>query len=252
MNNIIFSDCFRFVEICLEKYHHTDNRRGSPQHYIAYMKKGRCKIVSPERSIEVQQGDVFYIPMDLSYQSYWYGDSEIRFLSFGFNFFPDAEHKDFILQRIDCDSTLKQRIAAIPTMKQNIDSRTLGEFYGILAQLCTLMKTEPLGRDERLYRLVRKHIYDNPEARAAELARLCGISETTLYSVCKRASGKTPNGIRQEIVAEKAVMWLSSTDKSVQEISDTLGFSSTSYFRKSLRKETGKTPSEIRKKSVMV
>lgn len=252
MNSIIFSDCFRFIEISLYKYHHTDNRRGSPQHYIAYMEKGNCRLVSSEHTVEVREGDIFYIPMGLGYQSYWYGNSEIRFHSYGFSFFPDAEHRNYILQKINCDSALKERVATIPMMQQAIDSRTLGEFYSILAELRPLMKTEPTGRDEHIYRLARKYIYDDPEARASELARLCGISETTLYSACKRASGKTPNGIRQEILSEKAALLLTSTDRSVQEISDMLGFSSTSYFRKMLKRETGKSPREIRKNSVIV
>ncbi|MBE6762725.1 MAG: AraC family transcriptional regulator, partial [Ruminococcaceae bacterium] len=60
---------------------------------------------------------------------------------------------------------------------------------------------------------------------------------------------KTPNQFRNEILCEKAISLLTTTNKSVQEISDTLNFSSTSYFRKILKAHTGKTPLEIRKKS---
>jgi transcriptional regulator GlxA family with amidase domain len=43
---------------------------------------------------------------------------------------------------------------------------------------------------------------------------------------------------------------LTTTNKSVQEISDILGFSSTSYFRKILKLYTDKTPLKIRKEAV--
>ena len=45
---------------------------------------------------------------------------------------------------------------------------------------------------------------------------------------------------------------LTTTDASVQEISDRLGFSSGSYFRKVLRSYTGKTPGQIRKHAAKV
>ena len=47
-----------------------------------------------------------------------------------------------------------------------------------------------------------------------------------------------------------AVNLLSTTNRPVQQISDAAGFSSTSYFRKLLRKYTGKTPLQIRKESL--
>ncbi|MBQ4116900.1 MAG: helix-turn-helix domain-containing protein [Clostridia bacterium] len=54
---------------------------------------------------------------------------------------------------------------------------------------------------------------------------------------------------RCEILCEKAVTLLTTTDKSVQEISDMHGFSSTSYFRKILYRYTNNTPRDIRKKT---
>jgi AraC-like DNA-binding protein len=81
------------------------------------------------------------------------------------------------------------------------------------------------------------------------VAAYCHVSTSGLYSIFKKQLGKTPNELHAEILCEKAVSLLSTTDKSVQEISDTLGFSSTSYFRKILKKHTGKAPLEIRKEA---
>ena len=47
-----------------------------------------------------------------------------------------------------------------------------------------------------------------------------------------------------------AVELLTTTDKTVEEISSLLRFSSAAYFRKVLRKHTGLTPKQIRKKSI--
>jgi len=83
----------------------------------------------------------------------------------------------------------------------------------------------------------------------SRLARLCNVSESGIYLLFKRELNKTPNQVRLEILCQRAVSLLTTTNKSVQEISDTLGFSSTSYFRKILKANSGKTPLQIRKES---
>ena len=59
----------------------------------------------------------------------------------------------------------------------------------------------------------------------------------------------TPHALRQKILVEKAVELLTTTDIPIEEVSDRLGFSSSSYFRKILFAQTGKTPSAIRKEA---
>ena len=248
MNNIITYDAFHFYEINLYNYHHTDNRSGAPDHYIAIMNKGHCRLVSDNRTVEISEGDVFYIPMGLSYQSYWYGNSEISFKSLGFRLFPETREKVFRLQKLDCDNSIKEKINKI-TVNKEVDSRIISDFFNILNELLPIMEAEPLSRDELIYTVAHKYITKNIDCRANDIARYCGISESTLYSVFKSVAKKTPNEVKNEILCEKAAFLLTTTDKSVQEISDSLNFSSTSYFRKILKAHTGKKPLEIRKES---
>ncbi len=63
-----------------------------------------------------------------------------------------------------------------------------------------------------------------------------------LYAAFQAAVGRTPIQIKHKILVEEAVDLLTATDLSVEAVSSFLGFSSTAYFRKILRRETGKTP----------
>ena len=247
MNSIFFYNLFYFCEINFNKYHYTDNRAGSPNHYIAIMNKGRCKLVSENQTIEINEGDVFYIPLGIPYQSFWYGNNDITFKSLGFRFFPEANEKKFCLQKINCDESIKNKLNKI-TMNKTVTSDTLCDFFSILNQLLPLMQTENLSSNERICIKAKEYIYQNTECCAADIARHCRISESTLYLAFKTTLHKTPNEIKNEIMCEKAVFLLSTTNKTVQEISDTLCFSSTSYFRKALKRHIGLTPREIRKK----
>lgn len=245
MNSIILSNDYFFREIKLHKYHHTDNRTMPHPHFFAILLKGKAKLVSKTETVELEEGDVFYIPMDCSYESFWFGDS-LEWKSFGFTYFPEGEYKQFRMQKIPCGDELRKAISEIP-IKNNMDSGVLGAFYTVISQLIPLMELDSRCKKAVLFEKASKIMNDNTDWDIPKIAEYCYVSESTLYAAFKKVSGKTPNQLRQEILSQKAIRMLTFSDKSIQEISDSLGFSSTSYFRKILFKSTGKTPSQIRK-----
>ena len=245
MNDTIFSNSFHFRELRIEKYHHTDNRQGSPQHYIGIIRSGHARIVSDKKTIEIQEGEPFYIPKGLPYQSYWYGDDLIRFDSYGFDLIPALESRSYQLQLLPKTQEILSLIDDLAEDKR-ICSRSLGIFFTLLGKLLPNMETDITDRSRQLLEAAEQYIYQHPDAQVSDIARHCGISESGLYAAFSRSGNITPNELRQKILAEKASELLTSTNLPVEEISSLLNFSSTSYFRKVLKKHTGKTPSEIR------
>ena len=84
-----------------------------------------------------------------------------------------------------------------------------------------------------------------------DVARHCGVSESGLYAIFRAEKGCTPLAAKHRIQVEKARNLLITTDMSVENISDALGFSSTPYFRKVFEKETGKRPRDVRKERLI-
>lgn len=248
MNSILLSDNFCFLNITFSEYHYTDNRKGSPLNFLAYMIKGTAKIVSDAFSINIKEGDVFYIPKGLGYQSYWYGE-DINFLSFGFANLYTPENVGFELQVVDCGEDIAEKIRLIPTQGNDVDCKTLSAFYTAMSEVIPLL-TCTTNRNDITVKKIKDCICKYPFSSLSEIAHMCGISEPTLYLVFKRAESITPNEYRQKILCDMGVKLLVTTDKKVEDISNTLGFSSSSYFRKVLKKITGKTPREIRKENV--
>lgn len=245
---MILSNDFNFNFFVFNKYKYTDNRKGSPYHYLAYMERGCSKIVSNDITISINAGDFFYIPKGLPYQSYWYSDDEIRFLSLGFHLFPESNDKEFLLQNINIDEALKARILKIPTATIT-DSFILGEFYSVLTSLIPLMQYTVNNPKKHIIEKAKKYIFENTNCKVSDIAKHCLLSESGLYNIFKKESELTPNELIQKIRCEKAVVMLTTTNKSIEEISNSLKFSSTSYFRKVLFRYTQKTPKEIRKSS---
>lgn len=144
MNNSLFSNHYNFCKVIFEKYHYTNSKNGSPMNYIAYMLKGRAEIVSKNRTIKINEGDVFFIPVNLPYESYWYGDDKIDFLSYGFSNLEVKEKLNYNLQVIDCDEALKKQILKIPTEGSSLSCETLSLFYSALSKTIPYLRQNQL------------------------------------------------------------------------------------------------------------
>lgn len=245
MNAVIFSDNYYFIKYSYTNSHYTDNRAGSPRNYLAYMINGSARIVSERCTLTVKAGDVFFIPKGLSYQSFWYGQPGVSHLSFGFYELNTHESLSYGLQKITCDAETLRLVREIPTGA--ITCRSLSAFYAAMARILPQLKATAESHGESIINRAKQCIRENPFASVGEIADMCAMSSAYLYALFKRVAGTTPNSYRQRILCERAVELLTSTDKKVEEISEMLKFSSGSYFRKVLKKHTGKSPADIRK-----
>lgn len=250
MSGLFSTNDFYFCRINFVKYHYTDNRKGSPMNYIAYMIKGRAEIVSNYSTITINEGDIFFIPIRLPYQSYWYGDNEIEFLSYGFSNIEAKEKLNFNLQVINCDEELKKLILKIPAEGNSLSCETLSLFYGALSKILPyLRQNQPISKKDEIINSAKKFISANTDCSVADVAKECLISEPYLYLIFKENVGCTPNDYRLKTKCQKGIEYLLNTDKTVEEISALIGLSSASHFRRILKSQMGLTPKEVRKNS---
>lgn len=106
-------------------------------------------------------------------------------------------------------------------------------------------------QDEKFYKLDNLFQILNTESRqykVSTLAKRLGVSISSFYKICMEHYGKSPSRIIQEINMRKAVNLLRSTELSLENISDHLGYANLFAFSKAFKKIMNISPSQYRKK----
>ena len=246
MNEASFRKGFNFRIFEFKGYHLTDfTKNPVSRHYFGCIIKGRARIKTEDTVLELKEGEIFYIPKGLKYQSQWFGE-EIAFYSFAFELSPVSGA--FRLQKICASNKARELFTELCTQLP-LGEKGIGLLYHFFCIAAEGMERAPKPHVNETVEAAVEFLRKNPSASVGDMARHCNMSESGIYSLFRRVLNKTPNEVKNGIVCERAVLLLTTTNKSVQEISDILGFSSTSYFRKILKIHTGASPREIRKDS---
>ncbi len=246
MNDTFFTNSFAFREIHRGRHAASDLSGGSPLHFIAYMIRGKCKIVSSDKEIHAAEGEIFYIPKGLPYRSYWQDETDVTFLSLGFPYFPNPDKKNYPLQVIEADGEALSLLHRVP-----IGPRTTPEgiaaLYALLAHLIRRMQDSTPCRSRQIVSLAERLLWENTDLSPADIARQAGICESALYAAFAKLGEGTPHDMKTRVLFRKAKDLLLTTDAKVEQISAQLGFCSCTYFRKQFKAHFGITPREMRK-----
>ena len=126
-----------------------------------------------------------------------------------------------------------------------------GYLYLILGKLSeSLLKTDKPGTSEKdvntVYINAAMQLLEDPMAKISEAAKVIGISRGYLNSIFKKETGLSPKEYQLRSRMEKARFLLETTEASVSEIGEQLGYADVFSFSKSFRRYFGISPSEYR------
>ncbi len=245
MNNYNFAKEFHFTQYERHSNYHTDNSTGAHSHCFGYMLEGQARFVSDTEDFTINSGELVYIPKHISYQSYWFASPSVKFISLAFGVFPDCQQRRYTLQKININDDIRGMIMSVP-LNHPVDCGAVGQLYMMLDKLLPKMSYKQKKPADGIIGRATEYMAVDPHLTIGEIAKRCGISESGLYAAF-RENGTTPVDTRQRLLCEKAIALLTSTTMTVEDIAYTLGFSTPAYFRRVLRKQYGKTPSEIRR-----
>lgn len=135
-----------------------------------------------------------------------------------------------------------------PYQMETLHHLTCAFFYGIGAYLYQLSAGNRCSNEERLMQKFLAEVKTNyrKERKAGFYADRLHISSGHLFTVIKRVSGKSPGEWIDDYVTEEARALLKSTNLTVQQIGQHLGFPSQSFFGKFFKRVTGVSPKAYR------
>jgi len=80
-----------------------------------------------------------------------------------------------------------------------------------------------------------------------DVCRGLSVSRSYLYSLFKKFAGSSPQKFLTEIRMEEAEHLLKDTDRSIQNIADSIGYGDSFTFSKAFRKSRGCSPTDFRR-----
>lgn len=228
-----------------------------PHFCVGLLIEGTAEFESEGETIFIAPGDIIFVPITSRYISRWAGHPNVLYISMHFAFEPQcgiSENSHFALQKVSLPNFDKM-IERFNFSKENYNGEeaaqmeTLSIFYDVLGQLLPkLNHTNNKNFDKRI-ELATEYINLNSEQEISvnDLAAISGMSVPSFYTQFKKSTGTTPIEYKNRISIGRAMRLLKS-DKSIsiEEISEMLGFESSTYFRRVFKKFTGVSPREYR------
>lgn len=256
MEQILFHKTFSFQTIHLRSFCHTDNSKGISTHFVARMLRGSgiIRAVSGEE-LYLSAGDVFYLPLGLQYHSYWTVDEtespSVSWESYGFIHLPVHSEVRYVMQKINPSA---EAFRWLDRLKQNqtVSPASVGYLYLFLSEVLPDFRIAEPDPKAALLQTAFDYIQQNERFSVPKLACACGISESGLYALFRDYAHTTPIEIKHRLIAERAVVMLTTTDLAVETIASTLGLCSSAYLRRILKKQRGQTPLQIRKEAKFI
>lgn len=228
-----------------------------PFYVIAYINRGTAVYNGCSGTVSLTTGDLLFIPQGETYESYWYGAEDMYCTSIFFSFMPDRNpilKTFFPMQRLICTPAEHELILSL---NRNISAYSF-DVMQMFYQLCGLVFPRLISEKDVKNTtaiqdaLVYIHAHYKEHISIKQMSELCCLSESRFCHIFSETMGLPPIAYKNSITVSHAVETLKlNPRKSIEEISSEYGFSSSSYFRRMIKKFTGKSPKQLRSLEMM-
>ncbi len=245
--NTLFFSAYKFYS---EKFHVNRTDTGYPVARIVFLIDGSGEFrFGTNHTICIKSGDLIYIPPAIPYTSYWHpGTADGHKLEFyviefdleGFN--PYVYTFEKFENKFTCPIFDEIYVMAKAEKKY----AATGIFFQILQMLSECLT--PV-RNENFYKI--QPAIDFIEANlssdfnVADLAKQCSFSQQYFYTLFKSLTGYSPIEYKNMLRTKKALIYIKD-GYTLEQICESLNFSSCSHLRSTIKKHTGQNPSRLK------
>ncbi len=237
------------VRHVFNKYHFCRGNSNRRKTRLGIIQKGSGTYIYLNKRLSVKEGDVVFIPENIYCYSEWHGTPEIEVVYV--SCFLHYDKFGYEPQIIACEEEVKEKIRCIGELLLQGDLESLEAyslFYQVLRSILPQMVQLNFEYDKTL-QLAMEFLTSNWNRHfsVGKLAKMCCVSESTLYHLFQKELGQTPIRFLNSIRINVAMEYLENSNLSVAEISERVCFRSENHFRKVFRELVGVTPLKFRK-----
>lgn len=217
--------------------------------HIGYIEKGNVTLFFEDYTMSASSGDVIFIPAGVPYKSEWSGTPEIDMYVLE----SDVDFWKNYIVPVQCIS-LPELSASFFDLYESVSKGNAfyaaSVFYYILGKITERVECTASDKNkvtEKALCFIESNM--TKEFSVGELALLCNLSESRFFTVFKLENGYSPIDYKNLMKTKSAIQMLIRDNLSVEDVCERLNFSSPAFFRRILKKFTGKTPSQIKRET---
>jgi AraC-like DNA-binding protein len=213
--------------------------------------EGAADYIFKEETLSVKEGDVLYLPKNGSYHIEVKEYSKWICIDFSFSF-TESCRSGFVCRR--CGTDIRNIfVKAFHNWMRN-DIYRLPKAYGVLYDIYTsilYVESQKYTKSSDIHLKAVELIlqnYNNPEFSVEHLCERLGLSPSHVRRIFSENARMSPIKYLGYVRCEQAKSMLTSSNLSVGEIAESVGFSDPLYFSRLFKKNIGLSPLEYRKK----
>ncbi len=226
---------------------HSDDYRTlpRPEGSVSLVVRGGANYFTEGSVFRVEEGDILFIPVGGTYLSVW-DDVPSEMYGFRFEMRNDFERRHLV-QKIEGRAELFDIFHEIATTSTR-KFRACELFYHVIDTFWDELETVETNINPAI-RPALDFLGVSPERECSvsELAAMCHMSESRFFYCFKKSIGRAPMEYRTELLIMNAQRLLDSSELSISEVAERLGFGSETYFRRVFKAKVGVSPREFRK-----
>lgn len=219
--------------------------RVRPDHGLLLVRRGQIRFAFGDSELLAKPGDLVYLPQGTRYEACVpreYGQTEDMLVNFEADL-PAMSQPTLLLRGADAEINAQLQRLIHPNGNHSA-FYVMGQFYILLDRILEQLDNAQHANQPFL-RKAHTLLSERYDLSVAHIAKECGVSESGLRGAFGKAYGVSPRQFRVQSKLEKAKYLLESTDRSVSDISQSLGFYDEAYFCKLFRKYTGISPGKF-------
>lgn len=274
MTNVKYQfEKYKYNDFFVHTYYlHKNKRTFVPLHFhneieFLFIASGKTEIVAGNNTYICNEGDMVIIDplVQHSFKKHT-KDAEIKGLVFdlkvvesilstyGYSHCFDNLKSVLILNKKKINTFLINEISIIDELikKENLNRlEIIGHITLIIAELANIgliFEDEILDSQSRIAQAI-DYINSNYSNKiyVSDLSSLVNMSVNNFIRIFKKTTSKTPTQYINNFRIRKAIQMLTTTDFTIEKISEETGFNSVQYFTKTFKNTLGLSPTDYRK-----